>query len=189
MLKRQRDRVRRREFEPLGLLELVQLEPSGIANTEFWKRMKSKRGSISSVTDHRMTAGLDWYKTGPLVGLSGQELLVCAPMPPPPRIPDPGWGGPKPIYDARGIVVRQRVPSIAQDLRNFCSGEFHAEGHRWLVFQPVHQILLIDHRRRGFLHVNTKADGHGRHTCLLYNQRLQEGHFLFGHLEVETYFD
>ena len=188
-LARQDGRVLRREYEPLGMLETVQFDTEGLAaDSDYWQRLKSERSVIS---DPRLVAMFDWYKTGPLLGFSAdqKELLVVSPMPPPPKIPDPDWE-PTLIYDPKGqaSLKQEEKPLIEQKLARIATGRVQINRRKWMVFQPIHQLLLIDVRRRGFITVHFVADSFGRHCCLLYSLHRQRGHFLCGQVQVENHF-
>ena len=192
--------ARRREWKPLGILEKVMLEASGIYDV-----------SDANPLSHNLhqSANFDYYKTGPLVGITadGQDLLIVTPMAHPPDLPDPSW---RPSYPPKefinGIPVPEVPPRIPQRLRDRAAGILPAESNArgwkrllpwqrpaesesdfWFVCQPVHQVLLLLSDRTGLGMVECSADIRGRHTALLYNPHRQEGHLIFGAKTLELY--
>lgn len=175
---RRRARVAAGEFTPLGALERLQIEASGIGVLE----------GNSLAQDKKVSASLDWYKTGPLLGLSRdeREILVCGPMLPPPPLPDPKWEQPA-IYDGRGFLVRKKAPLLPQELSERACGQLQAGRRQWLIFQPIHQMLVIAAGKKGWLHLNWQADAAGRHCCLIYHPPSCEAHILCGRFEIVKY--
>ncbi len=170
-LERQLHRARRQEYETLGTLEVVMVEASGVVRTNGNPLIEQKR-----------SASIDWYSTGPLVGISldHQELIICPPVKPPPTVPDPRFLPGK--YD-------DEAPHVGQDLRNVAAGELKsADGlSDFLIFQPVHQLLLISRQEscKGFISVRFEADHVGRHCCMLYSAALRRAHLLYGHFSIK----
>lgn len=194
-----RAQVRRREFRPLGIVEKVMLEASGVARVG---------GENPLTRTKKMSASLDWYKQGPLLGVSadGLEYLICSPMQPPPDIPDPEWTVPyPPTRWENGLPVPEPPPMIHQCLEDRAAGVFlekrnageslwgrargwwKPEEIPWFVFQPVHQVLLLLNDRTGLAVIECTADAAGRHTALIYSPRRQEGHLVFGWQSLEFY--
>lgn len=193
-----RGQVRRREYRPLGMLEKVMLEKSAVADVGVANPLTHGGGPALSI---------DYYKTGPLVGITAdeQDVLICARMPHPPDLPDPNW---RPAYPPTqfkdGIPVPETPPKIEQRLRDRASGVLPAEPPRsrvwlfgrkpdsetsdfWFVFQPVHQVLLILADRTGLAMIECASDANGRHTALLYNPAREEGHLIFGTRRLEFF--
>jgi hypothetical protein len=199
LLEYRRGQARRREYEPIGILEKVQLEASAVANTSPDNPLMYRKD---------LSASLDWMKTGPLVARTRDTLdfLIIGQMPHPPDLPDPSW---RPEFPPKrhigGIPVPEDPPLIRQSLTDRCTGCFVERRRRgsgmlnrirtwwapdeasWFVFQPVTQILLLLADRTGMGVIACGADLHGRHTALLYNAKEQEGHILFGEKRLEFY--
>lgn len=178
-----RDCVRDRKFAPLGLLEKVMLEKSAVAVTTGNPLAQRKD----------MSASIQFMKQGPLLGLSpdGQDILVCTPMKPPPNLPDPSWV-PKPIYYKQGtragFLKPQKPRMIKQLLEHRATCVLKGkDGTEWIVFQPVHQLLILRQDRTGMDIVQCGADRTGKHTALLYNPETLEAHFLFGMLRIDEF--
>lgn len=177
-----RGQIRRREWSQLlGRLEQVLIEPSGV----------SRLADNPLTLTKKQTAALDWYGQGPLTALSHQgELLVCDAMLKPPRIPDPGWLPPADwavTQPGQPMPKPPKAPTIEQRLRDRAAGVVEIEKKEWLVFQPIHQVLLLSYGGKGFTTVNCRPDLSGRHTILLYQPRTKEAFFLFGRLTVDSY--
>lgn len=195
-----RGQVRRREFRPLGLVEKVMIEASGVARVG---------GDNPLTRTRKMPPSLDWMKTGPLLGITpdGMDYLICTPMHHPPDIPDPDWEVPYPPKRwENGLPVPEPPPLLRQNLEDRAAGVFvekrrASEGRIWsrlrgwcrpeeifwFVFQPIHQVLLIMHDRSGMAVIECSADAAGRHTALVFSPKYQEGHLLFGRQRVEIY--
>lgn len=186
-LQRQAGRIRRREYLPLGRLEKLYIEASGVYRVD---------SASSLVGNPTRSASLDWYNQGPLVAQSedGREILIPSPLAAPPRIPDPSWTRPL-IYEAVGKnpdgspvvgLAPCETPMIEQKLEELSAGVFQTPTRQFLVFQPVHQLLIV-RPGKGWMHVNFTADAQGRHACLVWDRARQSGHFLFGSPEIRTY--
>lgn len=182
LIEMQRASVRRREYTPLGTLEKIMFEAS----------KEIPLGGNSLAKNPHQSCSLDWYGKGPLLAFSNQgELLIVGLLPKPPAIPQPGWLPPPDwAVGARKVggqwPLPPKPPKVEQLLRDRASGILPGKnGDKWLVFQPVHQILLVLQDRSGWGDVKCHADPSGRHVALLYNPKTQEGHFLFGVLKVD----
>ena len=200
-----REQVQRRQYKPLGIVEKICFEKSAVADV-------GAENPLTHGKTFRNVAALDWYKTGPLCGVSLDEkqpdVLICSAMAHPPEIPDPDWVQPYPPkgMDANGFPILEKPPRIAQRLRDYSSGVLPAKSNRtwspflwfagrsvnsesdfWFVIQPVLQVLIILADRAGLGMIECSADPRGRHTAFLYNAQRQEGHLLFGSMRVELY--
>jgi hypothetical protein len=179
-----RGQVRRKEFSPLGKLERIQFEKSSVAELR-----------ANPLTAKKQTVHLDWYNKGPMIALTPdhQDLLFCAPAEHPPALPDPTFV-PKQLVDSHGSLLpdwkkRMNRPTIEQRLRDRASGILRLK-EEWLVFQPVHQILLIvPGSGGGWVSIDCKHDDSGRHTTLIMREahpNLFEAHILFGRHEINA---
>ena len=175
-----RGQVRRKEYRPLGrLLKL------------FFERNDLERAIDSTPAEQRhllQMVSLDWLKDGPLVGVSkdSQDLLICTAMLHPPDLPDPAWiPSNTPVTTKDGIPIFADPPRVAQRLRDrtrsVTSGR---DGEKWVVLQPITQILL--NVPGGLGQVKFRADFTGRHTTLLFDPRREEGHLLFGRWDMDV---
>ena len=167
--------VRDRNFTSLGRLEKIQILADSIAVMDGNPLVNAKRSSAS----------VDWYSTGPQIALSpdGRELLICSPMPKPPRIPEPQH---KP-----SLVFEENLnpPMIDQLLLWVMSGVTDAAlstalRGRFSVINGVHQISVIG--EGGFTLVDLKPDLQGRHACMLINEQNGEAHLLYGVPDVQA---
>ncbi len=175
-LARQMQRVQRHEYLALGRLEKVHVEAAGIAHV----------AGNPLVSNPKRSAGMDWYNTGPGIGWTvDNELVIVGALEPPPPIPDPNHN-PTPKYTqptaTQGAFlieesVRPRL--MIQDMAHYADCVVNFAGSEWLVFQPVHSILLLS-AKGGFTAITTKPDPQGRSCCLIYEPRSKRAHFLYG---------
>lgn len=199
-----RGQVRRREYRPLGLLEKIMFEKSAVADATDANPLAHARDLVSSDALPALAVSLDWYKQGPLLGITpdGTDILICSRMIHPPDLPDPNWIPPYPPTEFRadGQPVPPKPPRIQQRMRDRASGilpplmpskiyrfEYPGDGDFWFVCQPVHQVLIILADRTGLAVIECEADATGRHAAFLFNPAREEGHLLFGAKRVEFF--
>lgn len=208
-IERQRQIVRDGQYTPIGQLERIQIEGSGIPlkvvqmDTETSQARQIDNPLTRSKT---LSASLDWMKYGPLVGVStdGKELVVVPPVLHPPPIPDPDWEHP-PLHDKDGKYLKgiikegdAHIPRIEQTLAFRAWGSCTIGIDKWMVFQPIHQMMLLGRSsngpaaelwRRGqgavggptgFLIADWYPDALGYSCMLLFSVERRQAHILGG---------
>lgn len=92
---------------------------------------------------------LDWFDSGPAIGMSPGDidLLTLSPVPPLPDKPDPAWIAPeidehtiKAVIDEHGKWSPPRAPLVKQLPED--RGARRIRGSDILLFEPVHQALF-----------------------------------------------
>lgn len=203
-IERQRKIVRDGQYTPLGQLERIQIEASGIPMELIMTDGRRVPNPLAMMQNR--SASIDWMKHGPLIGVSldSRDLVIIPPILRPPDLPDPNFEHPA-TYDKDGNYLPDvikpgdaHIPRVSQELAWFTSGVVKLGVEEWMVFQPIHQIALIgrssngpaaDLWRQGALAVGTPkgfmiadwtADEYGYHCMLLYNPNRQQAHILGG---------
>lgn len=199
-----RGQVRRREYKPLGILEKIMLERSAVADVSDDNPLVRAQGDFSKEAMPSLAVSIDYYKQGPLVGITpdGADVLICSRMIHPPDLPDPNWVPAYPPTEFREVngqrmPVPPKPPRIQQRMRDRASGVLpdraaelvhdNTSSNFWFVCQPVHQVLIILADRTGLAVIECEADATGRHAAFLYNPAREEGHLLFGAKRVEFF--
>lgn len=204
----QRSQVRKKEYQPLGRLERIELGEDCLPNPAPDNPLVGRW-----TADHKpLSPSLDYLRKGPLLGLSRdhQDVLITTHMPHPPALVDPEWKReiPMTLQFRDGIPVLDPPRKMEQSLLHRCwvgpgarwihngekwvpDGEWFLpgrDGEEWMLFQPVVQILLfLTIGGGGWGIINCRADGNGRNTILLYDRKREEGHILFGKKEVAAH--
>lgn len=175
-----RGQIRRKEYRPLGrLLKL------------FFERNDLERAIDSTPAEQRallQMVSLDWLNSGPLVGVSNdsQDLLVCTAALHPPSLPDPNWTPAATAVTYKdGLPIFQEPPRVEQCLRDRTNCITRGrDGEKWIVIQPVTQLLL--NVPGGLGQVKFRADFTGRHCTFLFDPRREEAHILFGRWDIDV---
>lgn len=210
-IQRQDQLVRDGQYMPIGRLERIQIEPSGIPQTLTTSEGRTVPNPL--VNDKARTASLDWMNSGPLLGVSAnqQDLLIVPPLGFPPPIPDPHWQHPK-MHDAQGNYIPgiikpddAHVPKVPQVLAEFSWGVCTLGVERFLVFQPIFQMLILSQSadmtafnawrggvqqtdNSGMMIADWKADLAGKHCMLLWNVQTGVAHFLGGSFQLKRWY-
>lgn len=211
LLQRQNDQIRQQAYTALGVLSKVHVETAGVAvpvankfrsaGLEWYGKQGlcpqclNQPAKVASCLACRRSGHIE--APGVAFGAAG-DLLIVGALPHPPAIPDPTYQ-PTPRYtepekNAAGQVVRgpELVEAsvaprmVAQNPADFADCVVNLGGAPWLVFQPVHGIL-IHSLRGGFCVVDCKPDPQGRHTVLLWDPRTLRAHLLYGRYEIQDH--
>ena len=205
----QRRQIRQREYTPLGRLERIELGEGCLPNTAPDNPLVGRW----TAREHPLAPALDWMNHGPMLAISKdeQDILVCTHMVHPPPQVDPDWKRkiPTPLKYVNGIPQLDQPATLEQSLLHRCwvgpggrwvkkgkkwlpTGEWFLPGsdsEQWMLFQPISQILVFLSGTGGWGIINCRADGHGRHTVLLYDRHREEGHLLFGRKDFNRHFE
>ncbi len=188
MVEFHRDLIRRGDFEKIGRVKCIVIDPEAQGN------MPAKK--IADVVGRR----LDFYGAWPLIAQSRDHsalLLVGHQWGPAfkrrdgsvglPDIPDLSWARPAPTA-AEMQDPNYRAPDppmLKQSLGDRSRGAVPANGTRYLVCGPVAQIFVKpDGIARGIL-IHAFAGGpDSRHMEVFIDQATGEGFLLFGRYEI-----
>jgi len=214
LIAQQNDKIRLRQYTPLGNLSRVLFsETSAAALTPENPLYKNPKQMLT----------LDWTAKGPLVGLSSDdaEILIPEQLPEPPAMIDPETH-PEPVL--QGDMIKglrkhgftwqsigqqlgaslERVQEaynlppgkdlwpqpkkVQQTVWHRSAGTAQIGAQTWECFQPVYLIEIASQIRGGFVYIKCFADesvNPARHTCLLWNAATKRGHFLYGQFEIQ----
>ncbi len=213
LMEAQRNRLRLKQYTPLGKLKRVMLAEAGESAVSD--------PSNPLVGNKKQYLHLDWIGIGPLIGIGsdGEDVLIAESLPEPPMLTDPAWK-PRPVIDRDMVVglrkqgyvwttIAQQMgvtveevqkaaslperdslwpdpPKVKQSVWHRSYGPVKIGAETWECFQPVTQIEIASQAHNGFVYVNSIApDNMGRHTALLWHPGTKRAHFVYGILEVK----
>jgi hypothetical protein len=116
------------------------------------------------------------------LSLDQQEILLPSGLPLAlPKIPRPGWQG--------RLTIKEETPWVEQLYEERASGRTMILNREWLVFQPVHKILMLSvgYFRANWPKIVCKPDWNGDMMALLFDPMTGEAHLVGGRFEPLTY--
>ena len=188
MVEYQRDLIRRADYETLGRVKCIVIDPEAQGNmptgavTEFHGRRLDFYGQwplIAQSRDHS-TLLLVGHKWGPAFLLPGGKVGL-------PDIPDPTWKRPAPSdAEFQSPTFRPpEAPLIPQKLSERARGVVPATNTRYFVCGPIAQILVKpDDLPIGLLIHAFGGGPDGRRMEVFIDQTTGEGFLLFGRYEI-----
>jgi hypothetical protein len=172
-IKIQRDRIRRGEYQHLGLLSVISLDK------EKGQRLPTDQarviGRVIDLMGDRVPLG---------ISLDGIDLLLYAGFPKKlPDIVDPNYPG--------RMTLAEKTPFIKQTWADRASGETYIAGTDMIVAQPVMKLILVGDpasplAKLGWPMIPCRADDRGRHMTFLLDPRKGEGFLVGGKFQFST---
>jgi hypothetical protein len=155
-VKIQRDRIRRGEYQHLGMLSVISLEKE--KGQQLPADQARVIGRVIDLMDKRVPLG---------ISPDMQDLLLYAGFPRElPDIVDPNYPG--------RMTLAEKTPFIRQTWADRASGETHIAGADMIVAQPVCKLILVGDPlspfgKLGWPMIHCDVDSLGRHTMFLFN--------------------
>lgn len=167
----QRGRIRRMEYQTMGLLSRIILDADAGSNCP----------EIERVTIGRR---IEFMNTEFPIAISEDQVELLLPYGLPkllPDIPDPRWPG--------ASVVGEKTPYIKQRWEDRASARTKAAGREYLVFRPINTIEV---RNLGYFRgccwpkIRCMADFDGEQMALLLDPATGAGHLVGGRFVADT---
>jgi hypothetical protein len=173
-IKLQQDRLRKMEFQHIGLLSIIcQDNDEGMSTVDAGIQHLGRRIDLM---DARVPIALS---------LDQQDLLLPAGLPV--KLPD--------IIDpaaAARTSADDPIKTIPQLWKDRASAEVILNGDHYMVFRPVTKLVILrDSKRIPFAdsiwpRVEFRPDHAGRHTLLLFDDVKNQAFFLYGQYQFST---
>lgn len=117
------------------------------------------------------------------LSLDHQEILFPNGLPKAlPKIPRPDWPG--------RVTLEEKTPWVEQFYEERASGRTTVLDTDWLVFRPVHQILMASvgyFKGINWPKILFRADFNGDHAVLMFQPQTGEAHIIGGRFESNTH--